>query len=420
MTKRAPGEKNLLSFIAGTRYTDTMNGQYERRFNMSILEEAKALKEKIVEDRRTLHSHAEFGMDLPVTVAYVKKRLTEMGYEPKDCGKSGVVATVGKPGKCILLRADMDGLPMKEETGLPYSSDTDWMHSCGHDAHTAMLLGAAQILKNHEAELNGTVKFMFQPAEELLAGAKDMVENGVLEDPKVDAAVGIHIDSQVSTGKVCYCNKYTNASADVYIIHVQGKGGHGAMPELSIDPLLTASYINIALQEINSREVSGRDMAVITTGKMISGTKENIIPDTARMEGTIRTFDNKVLENVKKRLEEIAKGVGAAFRCEVEVEWPFGCGPNTNDTALQDEIVKYGKELIGEENMVLMDPSMGSEDFSFVGQKVPSMFMWMGGRVEDDSLVYPLHHNHMVLNEESFPIGTAMHAYCAMEWLKNH
>lgn len=387
---------------------------------MAILDEAKALKETIITDRRTIHHHAEFGMDLPVTVAYVKKRLKEMGYEPQDCGKSGVVATVGKPGKCILLRADMDALPMKEETGLPYSSETDWMHSCGHDSHTAMLLGAAQLLKNHEAELNGTVKLMFQPAEELLAGAKDMVENGVLENPKVDAALGIHIDSQIPVGQVGYCQKYANASADVYIIHVQGKGGHGAMPELSIDPLLAACYINIALQELNAREVSGRDLAVITTGKMVSGTKENIIADTARMEGTIRTFDSAVLANVKKRLEEIAKGVGAAFRCEVEVEWPFGCGPNTNDVALQEEMVRYGKALIGDENMILSEPTMGSEDFSFVSQKVPGMFMWMGGRVEDDSLVYPLHHNRMVLNEDAFPFGAAMHAHCAMEWLKNH
>lgn len=387
---------------------------------MSLLDEAKAIQKQIVEDRRTIHHHAEFGMNLPVTTAYVKKRLIEMGYQPEDCGQAGVVATVGKPGKCILLRADMDALPMKEETGLPYSSDTDWMHSCGHDAHTAMLLGAAQLLKNHEDELPGTVKLMFQPAEELLAGAKDMVANGVLENPKVDAAVGIHIDSQVPTGKVCYCNKYTNASADVYIIKVQGKGGHGAMPENSIDPLLCACYINIALQEINSREVAGKDMAVITTGKMISGTKENIIADTAQMEGTIRTFDNAVLANVKKRLEEIAKGVGAAFRCKVEVEWPFGCGPNANDLTMQEDVVRYGSELIGAENMVLMDPSMGSEDFSYVANEVPSMFMWMGGRVDDDSLVYPLHHNHMVLNEDAFPIGAAMHAHCAMEWLKEH
>lgn len=386
---------------------------------MVFLEEAKAIQNQIIEDRRTIHKHAEYGMDLPVTVAYVKKRLTEMGYEPQDCGQAGVVATIGKPGKCILLRADMDALPGPEETGLPFASETDYMHSCGHDAHIAMLLGAAQLLKNHEDELPGTVKLMFQPDEEHLAGAKDMIENGVLEEPTVHAAMGIHIDSTIPTGTVCYCNKYVNASADVYIIKVTGKSGHGAMPEKSIDPLLCACYINIALQEINAREVAGKDMAVITTGKMFSGVKENMIAETAQMEGTIRTFDNEVLKNVKKRLEEIAKGVGAAFRCDVQVEWPFGCGPNTNDVAMQEEILGYGKELLGNEAMVLMDPSMGSEDFSYVGLRVPSMFMWMGGRVYGGE-AYPLHNNKMMLNEEAFPIGSAMHAHCAMQWLKNH
>ncbi|MBR5474496.1 MAG: amidohydrolase, partial [Lachnospiraceae bacterium] len=152
---------------------------------------------------------------------------------------------------------------------------------------------------------------------------------------------------------------------------------------------------------------------------MFSGVKENMIAETAQMEGTIRTFDNEVLKNVKKRLEEIAKGVGAAFRCDVQVEWPFGCGPNTNDVAMQEEILGYGKELLGDEAMVLMDPSMGSEDFSYVGLRVPSMFMWMGGRVYGGE-AYPLHNNKMMLNEEAFPIGSAMHAHCAMQWLKNH
>ncbi len=387
---------------------------------MSFLEEAKAIKEQLVADRRVIHQHAEAGMELPQTIALVKRRLTEMGYEPQDCGKAGVIATVGKPGKCILLRADMDALPGPELTGLPYASETEYMHSCGHDAHTAMLLGAAQLLKAHEDELPGTVKFMFQPDEEHLAGAKNMIYDGLLENPKVDAAMGVHIESTIPTGTVCYCNKYTNASADVYVIKVTGKGGHGAMPEKSIDPLLCACYINIALQEINAREVAGKDMAVITTGKMFSGVKENMIAETAQMEGTVRTFDNDVLAVVKKRLEEIAKGVGAAFRCDVEVEWPFGCGPNVNDVDTQNEMVGYGKALLGEDALVQMEPSMGSEDFSYIGYRVPSIFFWMGGRVEDDSQVVSLHNNKMVLNEDAFPIGAAMHAHCAMEWLKNH
>lgn len=387
---------------------------------MDLLKEAKEILGCLTADRRAIHRKPELGMDLPHTRAYVKKRLTEMGYEPQDCGKAGITVTVGKPGKCILLRADMDALPMKEETGLPFATTTNAAHTCGHDSHTAMLLGAAQLLKNHEAELNGTVKLMFQPAEELLQGAKDMIENGILENPHVDASFGLHIDPLTPAGCLSWSRRYVCASADVFSINIKGHGGHGAMPQNAIDPIVVAAYIIIALQEIQTREISGQDMIVMTYGVIQSGSKENIIPDSALIRGTLRALDGKVLANVKRRMEEICKGIGAVYRCDVDFTWDFGCGPNSNNEELALELYKYQSEIIGEENMIEAAPAMGSEDFSYVSEAVPSVFCWMGVKPEGLENPAPLHSPKMLLDEAAMPYGAALHANCAIKWLKNN
>ena len=387
---------------------------------MNLLQEAKAIEYVIIADRRHIHQQPELGLDLPQTVAYVKQRLIEMGYEPEDCGKGGVVATIGKPGKTILLRADMDALPMKECTGLPFCSQNDWMHSCGHDTHAAMLLGAAKLLKDHEQELNGTVKLMFQPGEEILGGAKEMVEHGLLENPHVDAAVGIHISSTTPCGHIDYCNKYCQASADKFVIKIQGKGGHGAVPEESIDPINPIAHLLLSLQTINSREISGRDMAILTIGHIWGGDKENIIPDHAMMEGTVRTYDSKVRNFIKQRINEISDMVAKTFRCTAQVEWPFGVAPNENDVTMQNEVVKYVQNLIGEENVCCVEGSMGSEDFAYVSEKVPSVFLTLGARVNDDSKVFPAHSPFVQFNEDAFYVGAAVYTNTAIQWLKNN
>ena len=387
---------------------------------MDLLTEAKELLETMKTDRRTIHQQPELGMDLPHTTAYVKKRLIEMGYEPEDCGKAGVTATVGKPGKCILLRADMDALPMKEESGLPFASTINAAHTCGHDSHTAMLLGAAQLLKNHESELNGTVKLMFQPAEELLQGAKDMIANGILENPHVDVASGMHIDPMTPVGTLSWSRKYVCASADVFSINIKGQGGHGAMPQNAIDPIVVAAYIIIALQEIQSREISGQDMIVMTYGVVQSGSKENIIPDSAVIRGTLRALDAKVLANVKQRMEEISVGIGKVYRCDVDFTWDFGCGPNSNNEDLAMEMHQYQAEIVGEDHMVEAAPAMGSEDFSYVSESVPSVFGWMGVKPEGLEHPAPLHSPKILLDEQAMPYGAALHANCAMRWLEKN
>ena len=284
--------------------------------------EAKVLEPQLQQWRRTLHRNPEVGFDLPKTRALVKQALTEMGYTPQDCGKAGIIALAGgkRPGKTILLRGDMDALPIQEESGVDFASEVPGkMHGCGHDMHTAMMLGAAKLLKEHEEELEGTVKLEFQPAEEIFQGSPDMLANGLLENPKVDAAVMFHVIAgmPLPSGMVLVPHGgITMASCEQYHIVVHGKGGHGSMPEACIDPITAAAHIHIALQEINSREMDPHSFGVFTTGRFQAGAASNVIPDTAEMWGTIRTVDpeNKVGELIHKRMTEIAQGVAAAYR----------------------------------------------------------------------------------------------------------
>ena len=252
-----------------------------------LLQEAKQLQPELLQCRRTIHRHPETGFDLQETKALVKRQLTEMGYSPQECGKCGLVALAGgkKKGRTILIRADMDALPIEEAAEVEYRSETPGrMHGCGHDMHTAMLLGAARLLKAHEDELEGTVKLMFQPAEELFQGADDMIGAGVLENPHVDAAVMIHVvpGLPLPSGIVLVPGAGTGmASCQQYRIVVKGKGGHGAMPHVSVDPITAAAHIHLALQEISSRELGPDEFGVFTTGMFRAGDASNIIPDTA-------------------------------------------------------------------------------------------------------------------------------------------
>ena len=298
-----------------------------------LLESAKELETQLRTWRRTLHRHPEVGFDLPETKALVKKALTEMGYTPQDCGKCGVLALAGgkRPGKTILLRGDMDALPLQEESGEEFASEVPGkMHGCGHDMHTAMMLGAAKLLKAHEDEIEGTIKLEFQPAEEIFQGSLDMLKNGLLENPKVDAAVMFHVlaGMPLPVGTVLVPGGgITMASCEQYHITVHGKGGHGSMPNACIDPITAAAHIHIALQEINARELSQNDFGVLTTGRFAAGAASNVIPDTAEMWGTIRTTDpdNKTGAFIRQRMTEISEGVAKAFRCTAEVEFSDYC-----------------------------------------------------------------------------------------------
>ncbi|HHZ03310.1 MAG TPA: amidohydrolase [Tissierellia bacterium] len=397
----------------------------------SLLKEAKALQEVIIKDRRYLHQHPELGMDLPITSAYIAKRLKEMGYEPEIVSGAGVVALAGgkKPGKVILLRGDIDALPIVEENDLEYKSTTENMHACGHDTHAAMLLGAAQLLKDHEDEIEGTVKLLFQPSEETLSGAKAMIDAGVLESPKVDAAAMIHIFSGMSmkSGTLAVAEEgYSTSSGDMFHIDIQGKGGHGAMPQDSIDPLNVAAHIHLSLQEIIAREIKPSSTAVITIGQMHGGNAANIIPDKAFIEGTIRAFDRDDRELMKKRVVEIAKGVASVFRASVNVEYRMECPSVYNDRELSEFTYNINKEMLGENNVVTFSEAFpggkmtGSEDFGYISEKVPSIMMALSGGSPEEGYPYPQHHPKVNFNEDAFYIGSAVYANTAIQWLKNN
>lgn len=389
--------------------------------NMSqYLGRAKELMEELVANRRHIHQNPEVFDNLPNTAAYVKEKLTQMGYAPKDLAKNGVIATVGgkNGGKTILLRADMDALPMQEESGLPFASQNGFGHTCGHDLHTAMLLGAAKLLKEQEAELCGTVLLMFQPDEEGLTGAQAMVDAGVLTG--VDAAMAFHVfPGPLAAGAVMYGFGPIQASSDRFRITVTGKGGHGAMPHTTIDPINAAAHIYLALQEIIAREVDANDQLVMTVGSFNAGDAPNIIPERAILEGSIRAYNKDTRIMAKSRLEEIATATAALFRCQCEVTFIGGCPANSNDESLTKELLEYIKEDAVSVNT--MPKAMGSEDFAILSDKVPGAYFGIGAGGEDPKYSAGGPHSPKVcFNEDVLPYGAAIFANSATKWLENH
>ncbi len=402
-----------------------------------LLQEAKSYEAKLIETRHYLHTHPETGFDLSETKAFVKKELTDMGYEPIECGKAGLIALAGgkKPGKVFLVRADMDALPMKEEADVDFASENGKMHACGHDMHTTMLLGAAKLLKEHENAIEGTVKLMFQPAEEIFEGSHDMIENGLLKNPDVDAAMMIHVMAGVPipTGTIIVSDGGVSApAADYFTIQIQGKGCHGSMPNNGIDSITAAAHIITGLQEIHARELSIFDEAVLTIGTIHAGNAANVIPDTAELSGTIRTYDEEVRAFLKQRITEIATGIASSFRATAQVTFGSGCPTLKNDHDLSACSLQYVRELLGASKAFSVgqlnamsgggktSKSTGSEDFAYVSQEVPSiMFAYAAGQ-PDQGYCYTQHHPKVKFNEELLANGSAVYAYTAMRWLEDH
>ncbi len=394
-----------------------------------ILSEAHERKEILIDYRRWLHRHAETGFALQDTLKFVMDKLTEMGYHPKPCGQSGVVATIGSGNPCILLRADMDALPIREEASLPFACNNGNMHACGHDMHTAMLLGAAELLMKHKESLNGTVKLMFQPAEEILSGASDMMDAGVLENPKVDAAVMIHVTTgtPMPTGTVYIpATGVSSPAADYFTIHVQGTGCHGSTPEKGVDAVTAAAHILVALQEIRARELSAAQEAIFTIGSFHGGTADNVIADTANLGGTIRAYDEDTRAFLKKRITEISEGIAGAFRASARVTFGSGCPTLYNHKELTEKAVDILKPLLGESGVICgaqfvaegkPTRSGGSEDFAYISQKVPSMMLALAAGTPEEGHTYPLHHPMVTFNESVLPIGAAVLTQFALSWL---
>ncbi|HWV34666.1 MAG TPA: amidohydrolase [Thermomicrobiales bacterium] len=369
----------------------------------------------VIADRRHLHEHPELGFQEVETAKFVADRLAALGVEDIRTGinKTGVTGLIHgtKPGsgpaKVMLLRADMDALPIHEENEVDYKSKNDGvMHACGHDAHTAILLGVARILSNRKDEFSGTVKLLFQPSEELFpGGAKGMIEEGVLEDPHVDGVFGLHMAQENAVGTIKVAGGPVMAAPDSFRVTVQGKGGHGAYPHTTVDPVVIGAQIVVALQTLVSREIDPLDNAVISTTFFNSGDAFNVIPDIAKLGGTVRTFKPETRDYLEKRIPELVKAVGEALGATIEVSFERGYPATVNDPAEAERVRVAAAKVVGEENVIEMTPVMGGEDFSYFLEQRPGAYFFVGSKNEEKGLIWGHHHPKFDIDEESLAIG---------------
>lgn len=390
----------------------------------TFLSQAQALGDTLMANRRTLHRFAETGFDLPQTTAFVKEKLTEMGLSPQDIGRAGVTCLIGdaSKGKTILLRCDMDALPMPEQSGLPFAAENGHCHSCGHDFHTAMLLGAARLLKAREHELGGAVKLAFQPAEEILAGARDLIAHGILENPKVDAALALHMAAGTEhseLGKVYYAKGPAAFSGDAIKIEIFGKDAHGSKAETGVDAINVAAHVVIALQEIIAREISCRDNSVILVGKISGGTTCNTVAGRAELELSVRTTTAEKRAFLKRRVQEVAQGVAATFRATAEVTFMYGIAPMVTDVALSEQLAAFAGAVVGADNTIFAPPNTGTEDFSAFSERVPTAYFTVGSGSIAQGHTLTLHNPKILLDEGCLPIGAAVYAGCAFGFLQS-
>ena len=362
-----------------------------------LFTEAKALQGELSRHRRWLHAHPGVAFDLSDTLDYVRRELEALGLSPVPCGRAGLTATIGQGAPCILLRADMDALPIPEESGEEFASTNGAMHACGHDFHTAMLLGAAKLLKEHESELRGTVKLMFQPAEEIFEGAKDMLEHGVLDNPRPGAAVMLHVTAgaPMPAGMVITMAPGVSApAADYFTIRVQGRGCHGSTPHQGIDALTAAAHILLALQELHARELAPGTEAVLTVGTIQGGTAPNAIADSCELRGTIRTYDEQTRTMLKNRVAEISAAVASAYRATAAVEFGSGAPTLENNADLAKAVPGWLREILP---MVLSAADLpsgrggGSEDFAYVSQQIPTLMLALSAGNSAEGYTHPLH-----------------------------
>lgn len=388
--------------------------------NETWLSKAKKIEETIINHRRWLHSHAEVGFSLKETSKYVSDELARMGYKPKQFGKCGIVAELDRGNeKCILLRADMDALPIKEEADVSFACENGAMHACGHDMHTAMLLGAAQLLMDNKNQINGTVKLVFQPAEEILEGAADMIASGLLENPKPNVAMMIHVvtGTPLPVGSVIVSSPGVSApAADYFKIKVQGKGCHGSMPQDGVDALSIAARIVVALQQIHARELPSDGGSVLTIGTMQAGTADNVIADTAILGGTMRSYSEETRAFIGRRIVEISQSIASAFRGSAEVFFGSGCPTFINDEKLSADVLKALQQLLGNKAISAAKfgscRSGGSEDFAYITHQVPSVMVALSA----GSSQYPLHHPKVTFDESALIVGAAAFCQCAEEF----
>ncbi len=366
----------------------------------------------LIADCEYLQQNPETGFELLKTLSYVENELKKYSIEYERCGKAGICAYIGDKNlsKTLLLRADMDALP---------SSAGENMHLCGHHMHTAMLLGAARAIKSRESMLSCRVKLMFQPAEEILAGAKDMIDAGILENPNVDWAFMLHCaaSTDFDSGTVIFASSGDIApSADYFDIVVKGKSSHGSEPSKGFDPISAGAHVICALQNINARELSLKEDAVITLGKVVGGSAPNAIADELKIQGTMRTYSEETTRFVKKRIEDISKGVASALRTSADVCYTHGCPPFKNDGVLLEKVSLLAKDVLGKKRVIMLpdgERGGGSEDFAYVSRLVPTVMGVICAGRKDEGYNYPLHNVNVRFDKKALPYGSALMTYLA-------
>jgi amidohydrolase len=375
-------------------------------------------KELVISIRRDLHRIPETAYTEKKTSAYVADYLRREGLEVQTgIATYGVVGLLntGRPGPTLLLRADMDALPVTEDTGLSFASTHDGvMHACGHDAHVAMVLVAATVLSRVKDELNGTIKFLFQPAEEGPGGAQPMIDEGVLENPKVDYSIGCHVWPEIPEGTIGVRSGPFMAAMDRFDIKIIGRSGHGAMPHLCVDALEVGTQVVSALQRISSRHMNPLEPAVVTVGMFHAGTAFNIIPGDAQLTGTTRTFNLDIWNSWAERLETIVRGVCESMGADFEMKFSKGYPPTINDDSMAEVVRRCAQKVAGEDKVVEPERSMGGEDMSYFLQRSKGCFYALGvGRQE----FTPLHNSRFDLNENVLALGVETHCRIALDLL---
>lgn len=387
-----------------------------------FLEQARKRQDTLVELRRTIHANPELAFEEHETSALAESILSNLGIETRRLARTGVLGTLkGNGDRCVALRADMDALPIHEETGLPFASrNPGKMHACGHDAHTTMALGAAMILAEIRDELPGTVKFLMQPSEELLpGGAPSMIQDGALENPKVEAIFGQHVLPLRSVGDVGMLPGTMMASTDELYITVKGKSGHAAIPHTAIDPILTAAEIITSIQKLVSRKLSPFEHGVVTIARIEGGHTTNVIPDEVKMEGTMRAMNETWRAETKKRLEEIIRGVCMANGADYELYIREGYPSLVNDAASTQFATDTAREMLGSDRVFTAEPMMVAEDFAYYLQNVPGVFWWIGAGTREQGCApnAGLHNSRFTVNEDVLATGAAMMAWTAWKFL---
>lgn len=384
-----------------------------------IQKEASLAYADIQSIRQYLHAHPELSFHEDETAKYIAAQLEKLGipYQEK-VGGNGLVALIegGKPGKVRALRADFDALPIQEENQVPYKSKNDGvMHACGHDVHTSCLLGAAMILNKHKDELGGTVKLIFQHAEEMTpGGAKQMIEAGALENPKVEEITGQHVFPDLEVGKVGFRKGMYMASTDELFITVKGKGGHAALPHKLIDPIYIGAQFVVALQHLISRKRPPHIPSVLSIGRFIGNGSTNVIPDQVEMMGTFRAMDEDWRAEAKKLMRQLAKDMGSSMNAEIELKISDGYPYLVNDDALTERNINIAKAYLGDENVIDLDLRMTGEDFAYYGHTIPACFYRLGTRNEEKGITHGLHTSRFDVDEKALEIGAGLLAFIAV------